>query len=369
MKNGPIRKIIHVDMDAFYASVEQRDYPELRGKPVIVGGLPNSRGVVATCSYEARKFGIHSAMPSMMAYKLCPHAIFVKTNMEKYRAVSRQVMAIFHEFTDLVEPLSLDEAYLDVTEDKQGIQSATLIARNIKRRIREETRLTASAGVSYNKFLAKVSSGYHKPDGLTVITPEQASAFIHSIPIGDFHGVGKVTEKRLLQLNIKNGADLSQLSLERLVEIFKDRGRILYDNVRGIDHRPVVANRKRKSIGKETTLKQNIIETEEMLVILKKLVEQVCERLQSHQVVAKCVVLKLKFEDFEQITKRSTLERPTRNIEELMLELGRLLDKVDFDGRSVRLLGVSTSQFQTSWQNSRTSKVDARIHYEQLTLF
>ncbi len=358
------RKIIHVDMDAFYASIEQRDHPELRGKPIIVGGLPNSRGVVATCSYEARKYGIHSAMPSALAKRKCPHAIFIKTNMEKYRAVSKQIMEIFLSFTDLVEPLALDEAYLDVTENKVGIASATRIAKQIKQRIYAETRLTASAGVSFNKFLAKVASGYQKPDGLTVVTPEDARAFIDNIPIGDFFGVGKVTEKRFLQLGVKNGRDLRRLSKETLIKEFHERGRILYQNVRGIDERRVNPNRKRKSLGKETTLAKNVNGLHEMLPIIEQLSKNVSERLQALKLAAKCIVIKVKFADFEQRTRQMTLARYTNEQKTIFSQAKKLLHGLlnEKDGKPVRLLGVTATELISAHE-------DRRPAYEQLTLF
>lgn len=360
-----IRKIIHVDMDAFYASVEQRDNPDLRGKPVIVGGLPNTRGVVATCSYEARKYGIHSAMPSAVAKRKCPHAIFIKPNMEKYRKVSKQIMDIFLSFTDLVEPLALDEAYLDVTENKAGIRSATLIAKEIKKQIYEKTQLTASAGVSYNKFLAKVASGYQKPNGLTVVTPDDAQQFIDQIPIGNFFGVGKVTEQKFLQMGIKTGKDLRGLSEEALIEHFQERGRLLYQHVRGIDKRKVNPNRKRKSLGKETTLHENVTDIDEMLPIIEQLVETVSERLKKQQLVAKCVILKVKFADFSQHTRRVTLENYTNHKETLFFHAKTLLTKFPFNGKEVRLLGVTTAELTSI----HAIKQNQQSVYQQLTLF
>ena len=247
------RKIIHIDMDAFYASVEQRDKPYLRGKPVVVGGPPESRGVVTTCSYEARKFGIHSAMPSKNAYKRCPYAIFVPPRFDEYRKVSNQIREIFHRYTDLVEPLSLDEAFLDVTNNKLNIEYATTIAKMIKQDILEETNLTASAGVSYNKFLAKLASDYKKPNGLTIITLSSSQEFLDNLPIDKFFGVGKVTSKILKNMGIKTGYDLRKLSLHELEQIFKNRGYSFYQFARGIDYRPVEPFRERKSIGAETT--------------------------------------------------------------------------------------------------------------------
>ena len=362
-----IRKIIHVDMDAFYASVEQRDDPYLRGKPVVVGGLPNTRGVVATCSYEARKYRIHSAMPSAIAKRKCPHAIFIRPNMDKYRSVSKQIMQIFLTFTDLVEPLALDEAYLDVTENKVGMTSATLIAKEIKRRIYSETKLTASAGVSYNKFLAKVASGYEKPNGLTVVTPENALTFIDAIPIGEFFGVGKVTEKKFLELGIKNGKDLRQLSEETLIREFQERGRVLYQNVRGIDKRKVNPNRKRKSLGRETTLQENLYDIRHMLPIIERLSENVSERLQANGLVAKCVVIKVKFADFTQRTRRVTLDHYTNDYDTIYSHAEQLLHESNLDGKGVRLLGVTATEL-TSAEDSKRNRQETPT-YEQLTLF
>jgi DNA polymerase-4 len=237
-------------MDAFYASVEQRDFPEYRGKPLIVGGPPDSRGVVAACSYEARRFGIHSAMPSSRAWRLCPQAIFVKPRFDVYRTVSREIQAVFYEFTDKVEPLSLDEAYLDVSECNRWSGSATLIAKEIKSRIRLKTGLTASAGVSYNKFLAKIASDMDKPDGLYVIKPEQGEAFIEKLPIGRFFGVGRATEAKMKQLNIHTGLDLKNWSRDDLVAHFGKPGGYYYEIARGIDRRAVNSHRIRKSISK-----------------------------------------------------------------------------------------------------------------------
>lgn len=360
----PIRKIIHIDMDAFFASVEQRDNPSLRGKPVIVGGLPNSRGVVATCSYEARTYGIHSAMPSAMAYKLCPHAIFIKTNIEKYKQVSRQVMDIFRSCTELVEPIAFDEAFLDVTTNKWGIEHATDVAKKIKRRIASELQLTASAGVSYNKFLAKIGSGYQKPNGLTVITPKKAQRFIDRLPIGKFLGVGEVTEKKFLGLGIENGAQLKELSQNQLVQILGKRGSILYLNARGIDHRPVITNRPRKSIGKETTLAEDLYDRGEMLPVLRLLSEKVSQHLIAIDKVTGRLTLKVKFGDFEQITRSITLEQVVQASDQLFRIAGELLEKIELTGKSVRLLGVSVSNLQHIDEASQDMP-----QYVQLTLF
>lgn len=269
------RKIIHIDMDAFYASVEQRDNPQLRGKPIVVGGNPDSRGVVATCSYEARRFGIHSAMSCARAYRLCPQVVFVRPRFDAYQKVSQQIREIFFRYTDLVEPLSLDEAYLDVTTNKPGIQSATWVAQNICNEIRQKTSLTASAGVSYNKFLAKIASDVKKPNGLTVVTPEEAESFIAQLLIRRFHGVGRVTEKKMQKLGILTGADLRQHSLAELNKNFGKAGQYYFNIARGIDLRPVMPNRIRKSIGKETTLSEDITDIAQMLTIIGKAGEPV----------------------------------------------------------------------------------------------
>ncbi|GHO70238.1 DNA polymerase IV [Ktedonobacter sp. SOSP1-52] len=343
----PGRKIIHIDMDAFYASIEQRDRPELRGKPVIVGGDPNRRGVVATCSYEARRFGIHSAMPSRTAFKRCPHAIFVPPRFEVYRAVSTQIMQIFHDYTELVEPLSLDEAFLDVTHNKFNIPSATHVAREIKQRIYERTQLTASAGVSYNKFIAKLASDYKKPDGLTVITPQQASRFLESLPIQKFFGIGRVTASRFQEYGIHTGADLKSLSEERLRELFQERGSMFYHYVRGEDERSVEPIRVRKSVGKETTLAEDLALSEhaEVIRILTDLAEKVERRLVELDLQAKTVVLKLRWSDFQLMTRRATLPQAFQAKEAMLHHIQDLLDQVGPQGH-VRLLGVTVSQLE-----------------------
>src|SRR2546421_11932152 len=265
------RFILHIDLDAFYASIEQRDHPNLRGKPVIVGGSPDRRGVVSTASYEARRFGVHSAMPSRTAQRLCPEAIFLPPCFEVYRAASQQVMAIVKGHTELVEPLSLDEAYLDVTAAVHDLEEAALLAREIKQQIRSATELTASAGVSYCKFLAKLASDANKPDGLIVISPEQAPAFLDALSIDKFFGVGKVTAGKLRKLGIENGADLKRLGEERLRALLGKHGSQLYRFVRGEDDRPVEPTRERKSVGKEVTLEHDIVNRGDMERILEQL--------------------------------------------------------------------------------------------------
>ncbi len=340
-----MRKIIHVDMDAFFAAVEQRDNPALRGRPLVVGGDPGGRGVVATCSYEARAFGIHSAMSAARAYRLCPQAVFVRPNFEAYQQVSRQVRQIFLDCTELVEPLSLDEAYLDVTNNLLANPSATRIAQLIRQRIFDETGLTASAGVSYNKFLAKIASDVNKPNGLTLVTPEQAAEFIAALPVRRFHGVGRVTEKRMQRLGILSGADLLKYSLDELQKHFGNSGQYYYQIARGIDERPVIANRIRKSIGKEITLAEDLADPAQMLTILGRQAEQVALLLQKSDNAAHCVTLKVRYADFKTLTRSRTLSDPFDSAADLLQIAEELLTKTEAGQLSVRLLGLSVSQF------------------------
>lgn len=342
----PVRKIIHIDMDAFYAAVEQRDRPELKGKPVIVGGDPRSRGVVAACSYEARKFGIHSAMAAATAYRLCPQAVFIRPRFDVYRTVSNQIRQIFCEYTDLVEPLSLDEAFLDVTENRKGMISATLIAREIKDAIRTRTgKLTASAGVSFNKFLAKVASDFDKPDGITVVTPEMADAFIDRLPIRKFFGVGRVTEEKMRALGIHTGADLKKFPRQHLIQLFGKSGGYFYDIAHGVDDRPVEPNRIRKSIGKETTLSEDIADTVEMVRILEELALELENQLTHRESKGRTITLKIKYADFQSITRSVTLEEPVDGALVITRHLETLLAKTEAGHKKVRLLGVSLSHF------------------------
>ncbi len=344
-KKPMVRKIIHVDMDAFYASVEQRDRPELKGKPVVVGGDPNSRGVVSTCSYEARKYGIHSAMASSVAYRLCPHAVFIPPRFDVYQAVSDQIRKIFHEYTDLVEPLSLDEAYLDVTENKKGIPFATDVAREILKRIREETRLTASAGVSFNKFLAKVASDINKPNGITVVTPKIADQFIDRLPIGKFFGVGKVTEKKMHDMGIRTGADLKKFSREELIERFGKVGNYYYDIAHGRDERPVNPHRERKSLGQECTLNQDIDDKQEMVEILNKLAAQIEHYMKEKTIKGRTITLKVKYFNFKSVTRSITVPEPVCEAAVMMEYVPSLLEKTEAGAKKVRLLGISISNF------------------------
>lgn len=356
----PIRKIIHIDMDAFYASVEQRDRPELKGKPVIVGGDPQSRGVVAACSYEARKFGVHSAMAASTAYRLCPDAVFIRSRFDVYRAVSAQIREIFCEYTDLVEPLSLDEAFLDVTKNYKGMASATLIAREIKKKIYDRTgKLTASAGVSFNKFLAKVASDMNKPDGITVITPEMADEFIDKLPIRKFFGVGKVTEEKMLNLGIKTGADLKKYKKEELIRIFGKSGRYFYDIAHGLDERPVEPNRIRKSFGKETTFTEDIDDRDQMLEILDEIAVKLENSLMKRDAKGRTVTLKVKYFDFKSITRSVTIDEPADSAAVIMKYVRPLLSKTEAGEKKVRLLGISISNFDD--QESDTAKVCKHI--------
>jgi DNA polymerase-4 len=344
-------------MDAFYASVEQRDRPELKGKPVIVGGEPKSRGVVAACSYEARKFGIHSAMASATAYRLCPDAVFIRPRFDLYRAVSAQIREIFYEYTGLVEPLSLDEAFLDVTENFKAIPSATLIAKEIKKQIYDRTgKLTASAGVSFNKYLAKVASDINKPDGITVITPEMADEFIDGLPIRKFFGIGKVTEEKMVSLGIKTGADLKRFKKEELVQIFGKSGRYFYDIAHGEDNRPVEPNRIRKSLGKETTFSEDIEDTERMIEILDELAVDLENSLMKRDAKGRTVTLKVKYSDFQTVTRSVTVDEPVDNASIIMQHVKPLLAKTEAGDRRVRLLGISISNFDDQETEAEPSR-------------
>ena len=334
-----IRKIIHVDMDAFFASVEQRDNPALRGKPVAVGGS-KARGVVAAASYEARPFGVRSAMPSVTAARLCPDLVFVKARFEVYREVSGQVRDIFRSYTPLVEPLSLDEAYLDVTALDRP---ATEIAREIRARIHQVTGLTASAGVSYNKFLAKLASDQNKPDGLCVIRPQQGAAFVQSLPVKRFHGVGPVTQARMQRLGIETGADLAAQSMEFLRTHFRSSAEYYYRAARGLDDRPVRASRTRKSIGAERTFSEDLSEEEDLTAALDRVVDAVWERIAAQQAAGRTITLKMKFQDFHQITRAQSFATPVSD-RDTFARVGRDLLYAQLPvPKGVRLLGLTLS--------------------------
>jgi DNA polymerase-4 len=336
------RKIIHVDMDAFYASVEQRDDPELRGKPVAVGGA-RERGVVAAASYEARKFGVRSAMPSVTAKRNCPDLIFVKPRFDVYKAVSQQVRAILAAYTPLIEPLSLDEAYLDVTENLQGIPTATQIAEAIRARIRAETGLTASAGASYNKFLAKLASDHRKPDGLFVITPKMGAEFVESLPVGKFHGIGPATTARMNGHGIHTGADLRAQSLDFLQRHFGKSGTFYYWISRGIDEPPVRADRVRKSVGAENTFDTDLFAIGEARGALQPIIEKVWHHCEATGTWGRTVTLKVKYADFHQITRSLTCDAPIATRAALEQVSHALLEPVFPVHQGIRLLGVTLS--------------------------
>ena len=342
-----MRKILHIDMDAFYASVEQRDNPDLRGKPVAVGG-GEKRGVLTTCSYEARVFGVRSALPGYKAKELCPDIIFVPPRFDVYKEVSVQIREIFSRYTDMIEPLSLDEAYLDVTECKQDIPYATDIAKAIKKDIFEETQLTASAGVSYCKFIAKIASDEQKPDGVTVIKPHQAIAFLEKLPIKKFYGVGKVTAKKMNDLGIFTGYDLKQWEQVDLIKRFGKSGKFYFDIVRGIDDRPVKTNRIRKSLAVERTFEENLTTLTALEERLHMIVDKLVERLGRADKYGRTITLKLKTSSFDNITRSKSLGHPIKAKEEITrIGLQLLRDNYN-NGTEIRLLGLTSSNFPDS---------------------
>jgi len=340
-----VRKIIHIDMDAFYASVEQRDDPKLRGRPVVVAWRGN-RSVVCAASYEARKYGVRSAMAAVHAERLCPDAIFVPPDFVRYKAVSSAVREIFRRHTDLIEPLSLDEAYMDVTANKLNLPTATMVAKTIRREIREELNLTASAGVAPNKFLAKIASDWRKPDGLFVIQPDDVNSFLVPLAVGRIPGVGKVTEERLKQIGVATVGDLQGLEAAKLEEQFGRYGRRLYDLARGIDHNRVIPNRPTKSISAEDTFERDLLlgETEEMI---RRLAEKVWNASRKEERVGRTVVLKLKTREFEILTRSHTPVVPPESCEELTAMALSLRERVSLGAEQrFRLVGVGLSNFQ-----------------------
>jgi DNA polymerase IV len=341
----PFRKIIHVDMDAFFASVEQLDNPELRGKPIAVGG-GELRGVVAAASYEARKFGVKSAMSGVLAKQKCPNLIFVKPNFSRYKEVSYQIREIFYEYTDLVEPLSLDEAYLDVTENKVGNPSASLIAQEIRNRIFNELNLTASAGISINKFIAKVASDINKPNGQKTINPEEVISFLENLPVNQFYGVGKVTASKMYNLGIFTGNDLKQKSLEELANLFGKSGAHYYNIVRGIHNSEVKPDRIRKSVGAETTFFENISSEIFMIQKLEKIAEELEKRMKKSDTKGKTVTLKIKYSDFTLQTRSKTIDEFIQQKKEFFPIVKELLYQEKLKN-SVRLLGISFANLNT----------------------
>ncbi|SFO64587.1 DNA polymerase-4 [Algoriphagus ornithinivorans] len=347
-------------MDAFYASVEQLDHPEWRGKPLVVGGNA-ARGVVAAASYEARKYGIHSAMSSVLAARKCPHLIFAKARFDRYREISHQIREIFYEYTDLVEPLSLDEAFLDVTENKKDIKSAILIARQIRAKIKEATGLNASAGVSYNKFLAKIASDLNKPNGQAVILPEEAEEFLEKLPIGKFFGIGKVTTEKMQKLGIHNGKDLKDFSLQFLTKKFGKSGLHYYNIVRGIHLSEVQPHRIRKSLSAENTFDRDLITVQEMEEQLFPIFEEVIRRLEKSGVKGRTITLKLKYSDFTQQTRSKTLEQYPEK--ELIWEIAKELLYQEEIPKAVRLLGLGVSNLNITEEQTHFGE-QLRIPFE-----
>lgn len=354
------RKIIHVDMDAFYASVEQHDFPELKGKPVAVGG--EHRGVVAAASYEARKFGVRSAMPSKIAKEKCPHLIFVKPRFNRYKEISQKIKRIFHEYTDLVEPLSLDEAYLDVTENKKNIASANEIAKEIRKKIFEETGLTASAGISVNKFLAKVASDINKPNGQKTIHPSKILEFLENLPIEKFYGIGKVTANKMHMLHIFKGSDLKKKTKEELMRLFGKSGQYYYDVVRGIHHSEVKPNRIQKSVAVERTFGEDLDDDQEISHKLRSLSIELQARLEKKNIFGKTLTLKIKYKDFTLYTRSKTQEIYFTDAENFYKTAKYLWELRPFN-KAIRLLGLSLSQLNT--EEKKQISVQLKIPFEE----
>ena len=345
MPGERIRKIIHVDMDAFFASVEQRDDPTLRGRPVAVGHGA-ARGVVAAASYEARAFGVRSALPSITALKRCPELVFVRPRFDVYKSVSRQIQSIFHEFADLVQPLSLDEAYLDVTKNRAGLPTAWITAKAIRARILDETGLTASAGISYNKFLAKIASDHRKPNGQYAVTPEMGAAWVETLPVSRFHGVGPVTAAKMKRLGIETGADLRAKPLAFLERHFGSSAGWYHSIARGEDHRPVNPNRTRKSSGSETTFDRDLTEPTDIEAGVTRMAEDVWAWCVKADAFGRTVTVKIKFSDFRQITRSRSLAAVADNwsiLHETAMDLIRSIYPLE---RGIRLVGVTVSNFE-----------------------
>lgn len=343
-----MKKIIHVDMDMYFAAIEIREDPSLKGKCVVVGGAPNGRGVVSTCSYEARQYGVHSGMSSYQAWNLCPQAVFVHSHFKLYKEISQQIRDIFYKWTDLVEPMSLDEAYLDVTQNKLQMDDPVQIARLIKAEILDTTRLTCSAGVSYNKFLAKIGSDLEKPDGLVYIPPERAQEVLFALPIGKFHGIGRVTAAKMQKLGINNGEDLYKWELKDLVKIFGKIGMFYYQVVRGIDNRELITSSEPKSISCETTFDSDICNLEELLEVVKKLASRLAERISRKKISAQSFVLKIKYDNFENITRSCPLRDASYDADTLY-KYGELMLIANWDStRKIRLLGMGVNKLDSS---------------------
>jgi DNA polymerase-4 len=360
----PIRKIIHVDMDAFYASVEQMDHPELKGKPIAVGGS-EKRGVVSAASYEARKYGVRSAMSGVQAKRNCPNLIFVRPRFDRYNEISKKIRKIFYDYTDKVEPLSLDEAYLDVTENKKGNPSATLVAKEIRERIFNEVGLTASAGISINKFIAKVASDYNKPNGQKTVDTEEVIPFLEQLDIRKFYGVGKITAEKMYQLGIFTGRDLKSKTIEYLDEHFGKSGRYYYYVVRGIHNSEVKSDRIRKSLAAERTFNENLSSEIFMLEKLAHIAEEVSKRLNNSKVAGKTVTLKIKYSDFSLQTRSKTLPYYI-NDKSLILETAKDLLYQEKLHNSVRLLGISMSNLNIESTTTKVAVVKEKVVSVQL---
>ena len=339
------RKIIHVDMDAFYASVEIRDNPALAGKPVVIGGAPNSRGVVATASYEARKFGIHSAMSCAQAYRRCPQAIFVSPRFEAYREDSNRIRDIFRRYTEIIEPLSLDEAFLDVTDNAENLYAYT-IAKSIQRAVFEELKLTCSCGVASNKLLAKIASDFKKPAGITVVLPDLAQEFMAPLKVGKIPGVGPVMQKKLLTLGVENCEDAWSLSIAQLRSHFGKMGEWLYDRSRGVDDRPVCTSRERKSLSTEQTFAKDIIDQDKLDSVVVDLAQQVSDGLKKRSLKGRTVTLKVKYSDFQLVTRSHTFGAFTNENPAILENARLLLEKTEAGDRPIRLIGIGLSNLQ-----------------------
>lgn len=357
------RKIIHVDMDQFFAAVEQRDQPQLRGKPIAVG-YDAPRGIVATASYEARPYGVHSALSIQIAKKRCPQLIIVEPHFQKYKEVSVRIRSIFHEYTDLIEPISLDEAFLDVTENKPGIPLAVDIAKEIKQRIEEETGLTASAGVSYCKFLAKIASDYRKPNGLCVIHPQQAQAFIDKLEVTRFWGVGKKTAERMHKMGIYTGNDLRNVPLGILTQSFGKAGHIFYNFARGIDKRPVVSEWIRKSVSCEQTFERDTSNANELADALQKSIDELLRRLEKNNFEGYTLTLKIKFHDFRQITRSITSNHILQTREEIEPLANQLMAEVDYDQHPIRLMGLGVSNHHDTAPDTLLQPIQLELPFD-----
>jgi DNA polymerase IV len=343
MPEAPLRRILHCDMDCFYAAVHTRDDPSLKGKPVVVGGDPSGRGVVAAANYEARKYGIHSAMPAAQARRQCPETIFLRPDFKRYREESQQIFAIYRDYTPIVQPLSLDEAFLDVSEHLGDFSSATAVAEDIRRRVREEQRLTVSVGVAPNKLVAKIASDFRKPDGLTIVRPHEVEAFLAPLPVRRLYGIGPAAERSLHEMGVTTLGELRKLSVDRLMARFGNWGRVLWERVRGIDDRPVRTHRERKSLSTEHTFAENIKDLDEIDRILGTMAAEVSRGLEKRRLAASTITVKVRYPDFTTPTRSQTLPVPTSDAATIAVTARELVRRTDAARHSVRLLGVGAS--------------------------